>query len=295
MKRILLSACLWTAFSGAAPLPQGLSWQLSYSYNLDAAPSPDGKRLVFIRILEGREQLFLMDEDGRNERQLTRDAADHEDPVWSPDGRHIAYVKIEGTAKIVHLVDDDGSRDRTVTPTSKAAIHPYWFPDGRRIAWCADDDVAPPAKNAASIFVTDLETGETRALISGGINTYPSISPDGKRVAFRKIVGEFNSEVFVADTDGRNARNLTDNPAWEGWPAWSPDGTRIAFAGNRNSNYQIFVMNADGTNVRRIANTEGRATAPRWSPDGGRIYFTNCVSVDLGRGCEVRVALSPTS
>lgn len=293
MKSSVLACCVWMTLTAAVPLPRGLAWQLSYSYNLDAAPSPDGRRLVFIRIVEGREQLFVMGADGKNELQLTRGPVDHEDPIWSPDGRLIAFVKIEGASKVIHTISADGTNDRAITPTSRAAIHPYWFPDGKRIAWCADDDVSPPAKNAASIFATDLETGGTRTLIAGGINTYPSISPDGRRIAFRKIVGEFNSDVFVADIDGRNARNLTNDPAWEGWPAWSPDGTKIAFAGNRNSNYQIFVMNPDGSNVRLVANTEGRATAPRWSPDGSRIYFTNCVSVDLGRGCEVMAALSP--
>ena len=107
------------------------------------------------------------------------------------------------------------------------------------------------------------------------------------------MIGEMNSEVFVADADGSHVRNLTNHPSFEGWPAWSPDGKQIAFAGNRNSSYQIFVMDADGGNVRLVANTEGRATAPKWSPDGTKIYFTNCRNVDFGRGCEILVAKAP--
>jgi TolB protein len=107
---------------------------------------------------------------------------------------------------------------------------------------------------------------------------------------FRRMIGEMNSEVFVADGDGKNPRNLTNHPSFEGWPAWSPDGRQIAFAGNRNANYQVFLMDSDGSNVRLLANTEGRATVPRWSPDGGRIYFTNCQKVDFGSRCEIMVA-----
>jgi TolB protein len=51
-------------------------------------------------------------------------------------------------------------------------------------------------------------------------------------------------------------------------------------------------MDADGGNVRLVANTEGRATSPKWAPDGKTIYFTNCMKVDLGAGCEVMMAQS---
>ena len=271
----------------------GLAYQVTYSYNLDGVPSPDGKRLLFIRIIEGKQQLFTMAIGGGGERQITSDAADHEDPAWSPDGSQIASVRIEGGRKIIHVIRPDGSQSRPVTPASQHAIHPSWTPDGARILYCTDDDLRPPEKNEAQIFAVNVRNGAVTTLISGGINTYPAMSPDGRWIAFRKIVGEMNSEVFVANADGKGLRNLTNDPAWEGWPAWSPDSRRIAFAGNRNSNYQIFVMDADGGNVRLAANTEGRATAPRWSGDGKTLNFTNCMSVDFGRHCEVMAVPAP--
>lgn len=277
----------------AAAARPGLAYQITYSYNMDGVPSPDGTRLLFIRVIEGREQLFTMEIGGGNERQITHDAADHEDPAWSPDGTSIAFVRVAGDTKVVHVMKPDGSASRPVTPASQHAIHPSWAPDGARILYCTDDDLRPPEKNESQIYTVDLKNGAVRSLIGGGVNTYPAISPDGRRIAFRKIVGEMNSEVFVANADGTGLRNLTSHPAWEGWPAWSPDGRRIAFAGNRNSNYQIFVMDADGGNVRLAANTEGRATAPRWSPDGATLYFTNCMSVDFGRHCEVMAVPAP--
>jgi TolB protein len=83
---------------------------------------------------------------------------------------------------------------------------------------------------------------------------------------------------------------VTNHPAFDGWPDWSPDGHRIAFASNRNWNYQIFVMNEDGSGVRLLANTEGRATAPKWGKDGKSVYFSNCRKVDFGTDCEIFVA-----
>ena len=276
----------------ARPAPPVLAYQLTYGVNYDASPAPDGRRLVYISVYEGHEQLFVMDADGRNIRQITHDPADHEDPAWSPDGAWIAYVQVNGTQEVIRRMHLDGTGDEALSPPDVRAIHPSWSPDGRRVLYCTDDDLHPPRKNDSDIFVVDVASHRVTRLISGGVNTYPVLSPDGRRIAFRRMLGEMNSEVFVADSDGSNPRNLTNHPAFDGWPAWSPDGTRIAFASNRNANYQVFVMNADGTGVRLVANTEGRATAPHWSPDGRLIYFSNCRKVDFHGECEVMAAAS---
>ena len=266
------------------------AYQLTHTAKYDPSLSPDGKRMVYIAVTEGREQLFTMNADGTGAAQLTRDDANHEDPAWSPDGKTIAFVYMKDGLEIISVMNADGSGVQHLTPRNVKAIHPNWSPDGKQLAYCTDDDLAPPRKNDADIVVIDVATRQTRTLITGGVNTYPAWSPDGKRLAFRLMLGEMNSEVFVANADGSDARNLTNHPAFDGWPAWSPDGARIAFASNRNSSYQIFTMNADGSGVRLLANTEGRATAPQWGRDGARIYFPICKNVDFGFDCEIFAA-----
>ena len=276
---LLVAVALLQLLAGsAAPgqaLPAGIAAPITYSENYDPSLSPDGSRMVFLKALEGREQLFIANADGSGEKRLLAPpGADIEDPAWSPDGRQIAYILIAGASKSMHAMNVDGSNDRVLTPPGQSPIHPAWMPDARSILYCTDDDLRPPEKNAAEIFRLDVASRNITTLISGGVNTYPVPSPDARRVAFRRMIGT-NSEVFIANIDGSGIRNLTNHPAFDGWPAWSPDGKRIAFASNRNSAYQIFVMDADGSNVKLVANTEGRATAPQWARDGRFIYFTN--------------------
>ncbi|MFL6300372.1 MAG: TolB family protein [Terriglobales bacterium] len=268
-----------------------LAYQLTYSVNDDPFPSPDGKQLVYDSVVEGKYQLFVMDVDGKNQRQITHDPANHETPSWSPDGSKIAFVSDRNGHSVVYIMNVDGSGEERLTDENAESIHPTWSADSKSVLYCADDDLHPPKKNDASVYSIDIHTKQLKTLITGGTNTYPSWSPDGTKIVFRKMLGEMNSEVFLKD--GNKEVNLSSHPSFDGWPAWSPDGKRIAFASNRNSNYQIFVMNSDGSNVQLVANTEGRATEPRWTIDGKQIIFPICKKLDFGRDCQIYVAPAP--
>ncbi|HZQ94359.1 MAG TPA: LpqB family beta-propeller domain-containing protein [Candidatus Sulfotelmatobacter sp.] len=258
---------------------------------MDPTLSPDGKDMIYIMVIAGKEQLMRRAVDGSYVRQLTSDDANHEDPAWSPDGSRVAFVLRKDGTEQIHIMNPDGTGVEPLTPAAVKAIHPSWSRDGRRVLYCTDDDLAPPRKNPSEIYWIDIATRSITKLMAGGVNTYPVWSPDGKMMAFRRMLGETNSEVFVADADGSNARNITNDPAFDGWPAWSPDGSLIAFASNRgNQNYQIYTMRPDGSDVRLVAATEGRGTAPKWSPDGATIYFTICGKSAFSLDCQIYAA-----
>jgi TolB protein len=147
---ITLSAVLVTApaiSAAAQSAPVTLAYQFSHSVNLDPSFSPDGKSMVFISEIAGKEQLFAMNLDGTNPRQVTRDDANHEDPAWSPDGKKIAFVSIKGDLEQINLMNVDGSGVEPLTPNDVRTIHPNWSPDGKSVAYCTDDDLKPPKKN----------------------------------------------------------------------------------------------------------------------------------------------------
>src|SRR6476646_1734169 len=203
--------------------------QLTHAQNFDPSPSPDGKKLVFISMISGKVQLFTMDADGKNIAQLTRDDADHEDPAWSPDGKKIAFVLITKERTSIAVMNADGSNVDVLTPKEHNTIHPNWSADSKQVMYCTNDDLAPPKKNEAQINVVDLAAKKITPIVTRGINTYGSWSPDMKQIAFRKIIGEENSEVFVANADGANPHLIANTEGRGTAPRWSPDGKTIYF------------------------------------------------------------------
>ncbi len=84
-----------------------------------------------------------------------------------------------------------------------------------------------------------------------------------------------NSEIYSMNSDGTGAARLTNNPAVDVFPAWSPDRRKIAFTSNRNGNFEIYSMNADGSSPVRLTSNGQINGGPAWSPDGTKIAFTS--------------------
>ena len=98
-----------------------------------------------------------------------------------------------------------------------------------------------------------------------------------------------NTEIYVMDADGGNQENLTNHPAHDGEPDWSPDGTKIAFVSGRDgSPSQIHVMDADGKNPIRLTDGPGEKRHPDWSPDGQKIAFVHGEIYVIGVGGQGR-------
>jgi Tol biopolymer transport system component len=136
------------------------------------------------------------------------------------------------------------------------------------------------------IYVMNSDGSDVARLtyeVIGGPSSVPAVSPDGRRVAFSVRVDgpagpEVEFEVYVMNVDGTGLTNLSRNPAVDWGPAWSPDGSKIAFVSGREGDpegAEIYVMNADGTGQMNLSNSPGWDSNPAWSPDGTRIAFAS--------------------
>src|SRR6266545_3953589 len=141
---------------------------------------------------------------------------------------------------------------------------------GGRIAFSA----GPLEPGRSNVYVYDLGTKKlTRLTHDRGVHFDPTLSPDGRRIAFRSRIGDQNYEVRVVNTDGTGMRDLTNNPAMDYAPAWSPDGRQIAFASERRFPLpHVWVMNADGSHAH-VLTRAFTGEYPAWSPDGKRLAY----------------------
>lgn len=185
----------------------------------------------------------------------------------------------------VYLMNPDGSGVTYLTDNSVRDGDPSWSPDGRNLAFESFRDGGSEAYR----MMAD-GSGVTRLTFNGAPEDRgTSWSPDGRRIAFHSTrdpggTGHHggNFEIYVMSANGSGQRNITNSPAFDAQPAWSPDGSKIAFNTNRDGgDFEIYVMNPDGTGLRRLTTSPGEDSGPVWSPDGSKIAFQSRRDGDL--------------
>ena len=248
--------------------------------------SADGKTILFESDRTGNSEIYTMNLDGTNIKQLTFNQANDDSPVWSPDGRHITFASVRDGDTEVYVMDRDGKNQKRLTQSSGDDSHPKFSPDGKRIifnsARTTEDLSKDWGKQVHEVFTMNIDGSDVRQVTTNKtVTTYAAFSPDGRKVVFRKVIdspgfnwdlstNSRNSEVFVLDIASGQQVNLSSNPAYDGWPSWTPDG-RIVFASNRNgipSRSALYIVNADGTSLKQITDSKYSYNQHSISPDG---------------------------
>ncbi|MBP8274418.1 MAG: PD40 domain-containing protein [Acidobacteria bacterium] len=235
----------------------------------DGAPSwtPDSRQIVFYRETgDLKADLFIMNADGRDVRQLTTTPTAAEGyPSVSPDGKTIAYESDAAGGNFdVWLMDISGFNPRRITTTPSRDVGPAWSPDGKAIIFMSDRD-----NPEFDIYTMMVDGSNVQRMTNGHTNWFPQFSPDGARVAMHT-----GRDVHVLDVATQKIARLTTDPANGMYPTWSPDGQRLIFMSWRNGATQLFMMNADGSDQQQIAAAPvGSSIDPRWSTDGARVVF----------------------
>jgi dipeptidyl aminopeptidase/acylaminoacyl peptidase len=237
-------------------------------------------------------------------------------PEISPDGQHVVYEltrtnwEDNSFERDLWMVDTATGEGHQLTASKKSSSNPKWSPDGKWIAFLSDrpGQISGTPEGKKQIYVMAADGGEARQLtkVETGVNIF-DWSADSKRMAFtaddpetkamkdrKEKYGEY--EVVHADysmahlwtleiPSGESAslpepKRLTEGASFTvGEFTWSPDGTRIAFSGQRDPDLissetaDVYVVTLSGAKVKKIVSTPGPDRNPQWSPDGKQIAF----------------------
>ncbi|MFQ5664282.1 MAG: S9 family peptidase [Terriglobia bacterium] len=277
-----------------ASLRTGENRQLTRSGKRDTAPrwSPDGKTLAFLSNRNGRWQVWTIRLDGGEALPLTSLPVDVTDLRWSPDGQRLAF-----TAEVYHDCDTLGCTRKRDEEKEKSLVkarlydgllYRHWdsWWEGKR----GHVFVMPVAGGAG---------GEPRDLTPGDSSVPPhpvflassheyDFSPDGRELAFARNVDKdeaqsTNSDVWVVPVSGGEAKRITENPAWDGSPRYSPDGRWIAYRAMARAGFEsdrtrlLLYERATGKTKELTPAFDNSVRDFLWAPDSRSIYFTSVV------------------
>jgi TolB protein len=183
----------------------------------------------------------------------------------------IAYCSRKGNAKEIYIADYDGYNPQAFTHNGTLNLTPNWAPDNSKLAFASYR-----TGNKSEINIHSYLDGSRIPFPT--FDTFasaPAISPDGTEVLFALRTLRGDIDLYVSKLDGTDRRDITNNPAIDMAPTWSPSGRQIAFSSDRQTTgvSQIYICDIDGSNVRRIIREGGDADSPAWSPDGKWIAF----------------------
>jgi Tol biopolymer transport system component/DNA-binding winged helix-turn-helix (wHTH) protein len=247
-----------------------------------AAFSPDGNQIAFVwdGAQEDNPDIYVKFVDSAEPLRLTTNPAPDFNPVWSPDGRHIAFTR-EGEASGIYLVPALGGPEHKLTDIwseNPFRLRLSYSPEGKYLAVADKRSAAEPS----SIFLLEIETGEQRQLTRpprGSVgDESPSFSPDGKSLAFARLLGG-TKHIYVVPTEGGEPSRVNidnqDRGSFTDGLAWTSDGREIVFSSNREGSFHLWRVPVGGGAPTRVEVFAQGLTHPAISRRGDRLAWTH--------------------
>jgi TolB protein len=236
--------------------------------------SPDHKQVAFTRARNNKRDIYLMNADGSNKHWAlpTQSSYYLGTPSWSPDGTNLLVVVQASSTSTSYVAKIDLASGKLVilAPAgyyNRPGRHPFYSKDG---GWIYYITGGPPAYPGAS------STFQMRVFKPYGPDYVvcmlvwdagdPALSPDGTKVAYEMVYGGTTQrDIWLYDLKTGKGQRLTNTSTNELMPAWSPDGSQLAFTSDRSGAWQIYTMNSStGGNVQKLTSVPMGAADPSW-------------------------------
>ncbi len=236
--------------------------------------SNDGRYVYFSSSREGTLALWRVAVEGGALERLTMGTGHENDPSVSRDGSRLVYAT-QATQRSLFIRDLDSEKEtklKGLRDDCMAAV----APDKSMIVY-ASDRVGPENDLWLQPLERGIAVGSPQRLTDhAGNASHPIISPDGRWIAYYRIIEE-QRDIWTVPVTGGQPIRITDHPAADIHPAWSPDGSMIAFISEREGGSHIWVAPIrEGQRIaqpRRLAQEDVSAYAPSWSPEGTLVAF----------------------
>jgi TolB protein len=229
-------------------------------------PGPFLSRIAFISDRTGDSELWVMDWNGDNQKQLTKHNSLALAPSWSPDGKNLVFTSyLRGTPALYLLTPQEGYLkllwDKGGVNSSGSIS-----PDGGTVAFASSQD------GNVDIYTLPIDGGEAQRLTTArGIDTQPAWAPNGRQIAFTSTRSG-SPQIYLMDSDGSNIRRISFGAYFHDEPTWAYDGTRIACTTRDEGTFQIATIDAV-TTERTVISAPGNNESPCFSPEGSMIAF----------------------
>ncbi len=223
-------------------------------------------KIAFISDRSGESELWIMDWDGSNQKQLTKHNALALAPSWSPDGKNLVFTSyLRGTPALYLLTPQEGYL-KLLWDKGGVNSSGTFSPDGKTVAFASSQD------GNVDIYSLSIEGGKAERLTTAqGIDTQPSWAPNGRQIAFTSTRSG-SPQLFLMDADGSNVRRVSFGGLFHDEAAWAYDGTRIACTTRDEGTFQIATIDIV-TGERRVIPAAGNNESPCFSPEGSMIAF----------------------